>query len=262
MNAPTHPSPSRRGPTCVLEAVGIHKSYRTGRRGPEIPVLRDVSVRIHEGEMVAVIGPSGSGKSTLLYCLSALEHVTRGEVRMDGQDLGSMKGPGLARLRRDKIGFVFQQFNLIPSLTAAENVALPARLARRPHSPQAVDGALERVGLTGQRSRHPAELSGGQQQRVAIARVLADEPDIVFADEPTGALDTRNSRQVLALLRAAADDGRAVVMVTHDLDAASQADRVLVLRDGRLCAELPRPTVLQLLEALESSAGPIEGHGA
>lgn len=235
----------------LIRAQDLHKTFPgTERKGPRVPVLRGISLDVHAGEMVAVVGPSGSGKSTLLYCLSGLEPCDSGSVRLAGQDIGALGRSALSALRRRHVGFVFQSYNLIPSLTARENVALPARLARRQASRSDVDAALAEVGLT-ERARHrPGQLSGGQQQRVAIARVLAMRPDIVFADEPTGSLDTATGAEVLRLLRATAGDGRAVVVVTHDLEAAALADRVLVLRDGLLHSELRHPTPERVLEAI------------
>ena len=234
----------------LVEADDVGKSFPGTDGAADTPVLRGVSLSVHHGELVAVVGPSGSGKSTLLYCLSGLEPTTSGSVSIAGTTLGSLSRSRLARLRRDHVGFVFQSYNLIASLTARENVALPARLARRGVSSAEVDAALARVGLSERAGYRPAALSGGQQQRVAIARVLAARPDVVFADEPTGALDTAAGAEVLSLLRLAAQEGSAVVMVTHDLAAAARADRVLVLRDGSLAAELIRPDVDQVFAAV------------
>lgn len=200
--------------------------------------------------MVSIVGPSGSGKSTLLYCLSGLETPTSGSVQIAGTDLAGLGRGALAALRREFVGFVFQSYNLIPSLNARENVVLPARLSRRPISRADADRALAEVGLGDRGSHKPSELSGGQQQRVAIARVLASRPSIVFADEPTGALDTATGAEVLRLLRQVTADGRSVVLVTHDLEAAALADRVLVLRDGAIHSELTSPTVGEVLEAM------------
>ncbi len=200
--------------------------------------------------MVSIVGPSGSGKSTLLYCLSGLEPYNSGSVRVEGHELGELGRSALASLRRDHVGFVFQSYNLIPSLSARENVALPARLARRGARRTDVTAALAAVGL-GDRARHkPGQLSGGQQQRVAIARVLAMKPHIVFADEPTGSLDTASGDGVLQQLRDVAREGRSVVVVTHDLEAAARTDRVLVLRDGVIHSELREPTPEQVLDAV------------
>nr|WP_246314222.1 ABC transporter ATP-binding protein [Kineococcus aurantiacus] len=219
--------------------------------------MRGVSVTVHPGELVAVVGPSGSGKSTLLHCLSGLEDPTSGTVRIAGTPLAGLSGAALARLRREHVGFVFQSYNLIPSLTAWDNVALPVRLARRRVRAEDVDRALARVGLSERAGFKPAALSGGQQQRVAIARALVVERDVVFADEPTGALDTAAGAQVLALLREAASGRRAVVVVTHDLEAAATADRVLVLRDGTVHDELSGVSAAQVLEAVTRAAAKV-----
>ncbi|AZZ49998.1 ABC transporter ATP-binding protein [Rathayibacter rathayi] len=237
----------------LIEAVGISKSFQTGRRAPAVDVLDGVSLRVNRGEFVAIVGPSGSGKSTLLYCLSSLEAPTSGDVRIAGTAVGGLRQAELARFRRDTLGFVFQQFNLIPSLSARENVALAGRLARRRDAADRADQALAAVGLA-DRARHtPGRLSGGQQQRVAIARALAADPEVVFADEPTGSLDGAAGARVLALLRSLASGERSVVMVTHDLDAATLADRVLVLRDGRIHAEITTPTRPAILAALDAA---------
>ena len=238
----------------LLEARDLTKTFPAADGRGATPVLRGVTLSVAPGELVAVVGPSGSGKSTLLYCLSGLEPATSGSVAIAGTTLDGLSRGRLARLRRDHLGFVFQSYNLVPSLTARENVALPARLARRPVSGADVDAALARVGLAERASYRPAALSGGQQQRVAIARVLAARPDVVFADEPTGALDTAAGAEVLDLLRLAAGEGRAVVVVTHDLAAAARADRVLVLRDGALAAELTHPGVDQVFAAVADEA--------
>lgn len=233
----------------LLSARGVSKEYAV-RRSPSVTVLRGVDAEVRQGEMLSIVGPSGSGKSTLLYCLAGLERADAGEITFDGLRIDGLTQRRLAVLRRDRIGFVFQNYNLIPSLSAAENIALPARLARR-HTPDVL-AALAAVGLRGHGDRRPGELSGGQQQRVAIARVLAVHPDIVFADEPTGALDTTTGRQVLDLLRAHASGESGVVLVTHDLEAAARADRTLVLRDGTVVTELMRPTATEILEVLQA----------
>jgi putative ABC transport system ATP-binding protein len=189
------------------------------------------------------MGPSGSGKSTFLHCAAGLDRPTSGSVRLAGIDLATLDEDALSRLRRERIGFVFQSFNLIPSLTARQNVALPLRLAGHKPARGRVDEVLELVGLGGRVRHRPAELSGGQQQRVAIARALIARPAVIFADEPTGALDTRTARDVLGLLREAVDElGQTVVMVTHDPVAAASADTVLFLADGRLVDTLAAPT--------------------
>lgn len=238
----------------LIEARDLRKTFPAAtRRAVPIAVLGGVSLEVDAGEMVAIVDPSGSGKSTLLYCLSGLEGASSGSVRLMGTELSSLRRVELARLRRDHIGFIFQSFNLIPSLRARENVALSGRLAKRRIDHEDVDRALADVGLS-DRARHlPGELSGGQQQRVAIARILATRPDIVFADEPTGSLDSVTGSGVLDLLRKAAAGRRSVVMVTHDLEAAARADRVLVLRDGVIHLELLAPTAEQVFAAVAQS---------
>ncbi|MFJ9697073.1 ABC transporter ATP-binding protein [Kitasatospora sp. NPDC101183] len=240
-------------------AVELRSVRRTYRRGPE-PVLGldEVSLGFPFGTFTAVMGPSGSGKSTLLRAAAGLEAVDGGEVLVDGTVLGGLRDKALTVLRRERIGFVFQSFNLLPALTAAQNVALPAKLAGRRPAPAEVLAALAAVGLADRAGHRPGELSGGQQQRVAIARALLTRPAVLLADEPTGALDTRSGREVLSLLRGMADDPtRAVVMVTHDPYAASYADRVVFLRDGRPAGALERPTVEQIaarMTALETAS--------
>jgi len=227
----------------VDEAIrlwGIRKAYGTG--DSRVTALDGVSVGFGRATLTAVMGPSGSGKSTLLHCAAGLDRPDDGQVTVGDVDLAGLSETALTELRRARIGFVFQAFNLVSSLTAAQNVALPLRLAGRRPPPGAVETALAEVDLTDRGRHRPGELSGGQQQRVAIARALVTRPDVVFADEPTGALDTGSSRQVLGLLRAAVDrHSRTVVMVTHDPMAAAYADRVLFLADGRIVDELTRP---------------------
>ncbi|MEV7323128.1 ABC transporter ATP-binding protein [Streptomyces sp. NPDC093970] len=216
---------------------------RYGSGGTSVTALDEVSLAFPRGTFTAVMGPSGSGKSTLLQCAAGLDRPTSGSVTVGDTELTGLSGTRLTLLRRERIGFVFQAFNLLPSLTAEQNVALPLRLAgRRPGRAQ-VRHALDQVGL-GDRARHrPTEMSGGQQQRVALARALITRPDVLFADEPTGALDSRTGREVLTLLRGMVDrDGQTVVMVTHDPVAASYADRVVFLVDGRVDGELTGAT--------------------
>ena len=210
-----------------------------------------VTMTLARGSFTAIMGPSGSGKSTLLQIAAGLDRPTGGRVRLGEHELADLSEKALARLRRERIGFVFQSFNLLAALTAEQNVALPARLAGKRLPRAVVRAALERVGL-GDRTRHrPAELSGGQQQRVAIARALVGQPDVIFADEPTGALDTGSSRSILALLRQTIDEGdRTLVMVTHDPSAAAWADRVVFMADGRLAGELVAPTAEQVADRL------------
>lgn len=241
--------------TPLLAAHDLTKTFPpASRKEPPTAVLHGVSLAVSTGEMVSIVGPSGSGKSTLLYCLAGLESPTSGTVTLGGRDLPSLSRAQLASLRREQLGFVFQQFNLVSSLSAWENVALPARLGRRKVAPAAVDAALASVGLGSHARKRPGQLSGGQQQRVAVARVLAQRPPLVFADEPTGSLDTASGAEVLRLLRDTATAGSAVAMVTHDLEAAALADRVLVLRDGSIHAELHSPTPDDVLAAVRSAA--------
>ncbi|GHF56932.1 ABC transporter ATP-binding protein [Kitasatospora xanthocidica] len=220
--------------------LSVSKTYP----GSPGPVLHDVSVEFPAGSMTAVMGPSGSGKTTLLHCAAGLDRPSSGRVLIGDTDLADCDQQALTDLRRDRVGFVFQQFNLLPMLTAHENVALPLRLAGRRPDRETVLGALARVGLRDLADRRPAQLSGGQQQRVAIARTMATRPELVFADEPTGALDRKSGRQVVALLRDLVDrDGGAVVMVTHDPVAAAAADQAYYLVDGRIVDALRHPTV-------------------
>jgi putative ABC transport system ATP-binding protein len=226
--------------TPVAEAVrltGARRVYGGGDRA--VVALDDLTLGFAPGTFTAIMGPSGSGKSTLLQCAAGLDRLTAGTVHLGGVDVGALSEQRRTVLRRDRIGFVFQAFNLVASLTAAQNVELPLRLAGRRPAPAAVRAALAEVGLADRAGHRPGELSGGQQQRVAIARALITRPDVVFADEPTGALDTAASREVLGLLRAAVDGhGQTVVMVTHDPVAASYADEVVFLRDGRIADRL------------------------
>jgi putative ABC transport system ATP-binding protein len=222
-----------------LNDVTVHYGAESRR----VTALDGITVDLRSGTFTAIMGPSGSGKSTLLHCAAGLDRPTAGEVVIDGIRLGGLDETGLTVLRRERIGFVFQAFNLVSSLTAAQNVALPLRLAGRRYEPAAVTAALAQVGLADRVRHRPGELSGGQQQRVAIARAMVTRPAVLFADEPTGALDGRTSRQVLDLLRALVDDhGQTIVMVTHDPVAAAFADQVLLLADGRLVDRLEAGT--------------------
>ncbi|MEV4944172.1 ABC transporter ATP-binding protein [Streptomyces sp. NPDC053755] len=214
------------------------------RHHHDVRALDGVDLDFRTGTFTAVMGPSGSGKSTLLQCAAGLDRPTGGRVEVGGIALEGLSERRLTLLRRDTIGFVFQSFNLLPSLTAAQNVALPLRLAGRRPSRSEVRQALDRVGLAGREKHRPGQLSGGQQQRVAIARALITRPAVLFGDEPTGALDSTTGREVLTMLRELVDrDGRTIVMVTHDPVAASRADRVVFLVDGRVAGELSSPTV-------------------
>jgi putative ABC transport system ATP-binding protein len=218
--------------TRVLEAQGLAKTYDTG--GVEVLALRGVDLAIERGEFVAIMGPSGCGKSTLLNLLAGLDRPTAGEVRLDGERIDRLSEAELARLRRRKIGFVFQFFNLLPTLSAVENVELPLLLVGRARKDarRTANELMAELGVGDKRAAAPAQLSGGQQQRVALARALANTPDIVLGDEPTGNLDSATAREVLALLRAARDRGQTLLIVTHDARVAAAADRIVSLRDG------------------------------
>ena len=216
-----------------------------------VRALDGVTLGFEPGTFTAVMGPSGSGKSTLLQTAAGLDRPTSGRVHLGETEVSALGERALARLRRERLGFVFQSFNLLGALTAAQNVALPSRLAGRKLKRQQVAAALAAVGLEGRAGHRPAQLSGGQQQRVAIARALVGEPELLFADEPTGALDLRAGREVLALLRDTVDrGGRTLVMVTHDPSAAAYADRVVFMADGRLAGELHAPTAEQVAERM------------
>jgi putative ABC transport system ATP-binding protein len=235
----------------AVEAVDVRRSYRLD--GVTVEALRGVSIRVDPGEYVAVVGPSGSGKSTLMHLLAGLDRPTAGSVYVGTQDITTMSDKALTKLRRQHIGFVFQSFNLLPTLSAEENVLLPLTIAGRKIPRETIDALLERVGLTERRRHRPSELSGGQQQRVAIARALISEPTVLFADEPTGNLDSNAGAMVLDLLREAVDiDGQTTVMVTHDPLAAARADRVLFLADGRIVSDLAQPTEADVLAQMKA----------
>ena len=231
---------ARPGGATAIAAAGVTKSFPVGKGS--VQILHDVSLDVGFSELVAVMGPSGSGKSTLLYCLAGLEDPTDGEVTLAGRRLASTSRADRARMRRSEVGFVFQSYNLIPTLSAYENVALPYRLRReRPPAPL-IRQTLSDVGLADRTHALPPTMSGGEQQRVALARVIAQQPQIVFADEPTGALDTRSGSVVLTQLqRLAHEPGRCVLVVTHDPSVAAQCDRVIFLSDGQVRSTL-RPT--------------------
>ncbi|MGC4747671.1 ABC transporter ATP-binding protein [Micromonospora sp. DT201] len=237
----------------VVEVSEVTRRFANG-----VTALAGISVSFDTGSFTAVMGPSGSGKSTLLQCAAGLDRPTSGRVSLAGQDLTVLSERRLTLLRRDRIGFVFQSFNLMPALTAEQNVALPLRLAGRRPSRSDVLASLAAVGLAERGGHRPGELSGGQQQRVAIARALLTAPTVLFADEPTGALDSRSGEQVLRLLRELVDQRRqTVVMVTHDAHAAAYADRVLFLADGRIDGEILAPTaeaIMMQLARLEAAA--------
>jgi putative ABC transport system ATP-binding protein len=236
-------------PRPAVVAVDLVKTYGSGEAA--VTALGGVSASFTAGRFSAIMGPSGSGKSTLVHCLAGLDTVDSGKVLIGDTDITRLKDKQLTRLRRSAIGFVFQSFNLLPTLTAAENIELPLRIAGRRLDRDWLDGIVRTLGL-GDRLRHrPSELSGGQQQRVAIARALVTHPVVVFADEPTGNLDSRAGQELLGLLRHSVTElGQTIVMVTHDPVAASHADGVLFLADGRLAGELEKPTVSAVLDRL------------
>jgi putative ABC transport system ATP-binding protein len=233
----------------AVRAEAATKVYGTGDTA--VRALDDVSMAIPAGRFTAIMGPSGSGKSTLMHCLAGLDTLTSGRVFVGDVDLGSLSDKELTRLRRDRIGFVFQAFNLLPMLSARENITLPIDLAGRRPDRDWLDRVVDTIGLRPRLKHRPSELSGGQQQRVAVARALASRPDVIVADEPTGNLDSRSGAEVLAFLRRAVDEmGQTVVMVTHDPNAAAYADAVVFLADGRAVEHMSEPTAERVLERL------------
>ncbi|WP_326847104.1 ABC transporter ATP-binding protein [Streptomyces kaniharaensis] len=240
--------------TIAARAEGLTKAYGSGET--RVVALDAVSVSVPHGEFVAIMGPSGSGKSTLMHCLAGLDTATGGQIWIGDNEITRLKDKKLTQLRRDRIGFIFQAFNLLPTLTALENITLPMDIAGRKADQAWVDKVIDTVGLAGRLKHRPTELSGGQQQRVACARALASRPDIIFADEPTGNLDSRAGAEILAFLRSSVDDlGQTIVMVTHDPVAASYADRVLFLADGRIVDELLEPSADSVLDRMRKFDG-------
>ncbi|MFJ6656800.1 ABC transporter ATP-binding protein [Streptomyces sp. NPDC091377] len=251
-------------PGPAVELRGVRRQYGRGVRA--VHALAGVDLALPRGSFTAVMGPSGSGKSTFLQCAAGLDRPSAGSVRLGGTEITGMRENQLTELRRSRLGFVFQAFNLLPSLTVEQNVLLPLRLAGQRQDRHRAATVLARVGLAGKAGRRPGELSGGQQQRVAIARALVTRPDVIFADEPTGALDTVTAAEILGLLRHAVDTlGATVVMVTHDPAAAVWADRVLFLADGTFADGLERGSAEQItarMAALTSRAGAMAGAAA
>ncbi len=234
------------GSIVAARVVDLTKVYGSG--DAEVRALDGVSLDIAAGEFTAVMGPSGSGKSTLMHCCAALDVPTSGQVYVGDTEIGNLSDKKLTVLRRERIGFVFQSFNLVPTLTAGENILLPLSIAGRKPDPEWYDSVIATVKLGDRLDHRPNQLSGGQQQRVAVARALMSRPHIVFADEPTGNLDSRSGAEVLSLLRSSVDDrGQTIVMVTHDPVAAAYTDRVVFLADGRIVDELRRPDREQVL---------------
>lgn len=242
----------------VVTARGVEKSFPLPQRGKgRLSILRGVDLDISAGEFVAIVGRSGSGKSTLLHCLSGILPIDNGSIEISGIRMNPASKAQRARLRRDRVGFVFQDLNLLGSLTVRDNVLLPARLAGMRINKRVVEAALTQVGLADKARSYPDQLSGGQRQRVAIARVVVREPDVIFADEPTGSLDVETSGEVMALLRECTGRATALVTVTHDLEVAATADRVVVLDGGQCRAVLQRPTPEQVFDALREEGQPM-----
>jgi putative ABC transport system ATP-binding protein len=234
----------------AARATELSKIYGQGET--QVVALDRVSVAFRQAEFTAIMGPSGSGKSTLMHCVAGLDTFSSGSVRIGETELGSLKDKQLTRLRRDKIGFIFQAFNLLPTLSALENITLPMDIAGRKPDKEWLDTVIRMVGLSDRLSHRPSQLSGGQQQRVAVARALASRPDIIFGDEPTGNLDSRSGAEVLGFLRNSVRElGQTVVMVTHDPVAAAYADRVVFLADGRIVDEMHGPTADSVLDRMK-----------
>jgi len=245
--------PTRHG-NAAARAIDLRKVYGSG--DTQVTALDGVTVEFRPGEFTAIMGPSGSGKSTLMHCLAALDDATSGQVFVGEADLTALGDKELTRIRRDRIGFVFQAFNLVPTLTAMENITLPMDIAGRKPNKEWLDTVINTVGLSDRLDHKPSQLSGGQQQRVACARALASRPDIVFADEPTGNLDSVSGAEVLGFLpRSVQEFGQTVVMVTHDPNAAGYADRVLFLGDGHIVDEMNEPTSERVLDRMKSFDG-------
>ena len=236
--------------SAAARAEGAVKVYGSGET--EVRALDNVDITFERGRFTAIMGPSGSGKSTLMHCMAALDNLTEGQAFIGDTNLSSLSDKELTMLRRDRVGFIFQAFNLVPTLNAIENITLPMDLARREPDQEWVDSVITTVGLGDRLTHRPNELSGGQQQRVAVSRALASKPEIIFADEPTGNLDSRSGTDVLRFMRQAVDDlGQTIVMVTHDAKAASHADRTVFLADGTLQGEMLDPTADQILDYMK-----------
>jgi putative ABC transport system ATP-binding protein len=247
-------APERTASAQVLDAVAVTRRY--GEGDACVDALRGVSLGVEEARMTAIMGPSGSGKSTLMHILAGLDRPDSGSVWVDGLEITAMNDSQLTLLRRQKIGFVFQFFNLLPMLTAEENIVLPLSIAGRKPEREWLEDLLETVGIADRRGHRPAEMSGGQQQRVAIARAIVSRPRVLFADEPTGNLDSTTSDEVLRLLRRSVEElGQTTVMVTHDPHAAALADRILFLADGQIVKEVRESTAAEVLAAMQEVSG-------
>ncbi|HEV7167247.1 MAG TPA: ABC transporter ATP-binding protein [Micrococcaceae bacterium] len=233
----------------AVAATALSKTY--GRGETKVAALKNIDVSFDTGKFTAIMGPSGSGKSTLMHCLAGLDSVDSGSIRIGGTEIAGLNDAQLTKLRRDRIGFVFQAFNLVPTLTAEQNITLPHQLASRSVDREWFDYVVTTLGLTDRLKHRPHELSGGQQQRVAVARALLTRPDVIFGDEPTGNLDSKSGGEVLAMLRRSSREmGQSIIMVTHDATAASYADRVVLMNDGVLVGEVNEPTADSVLAAL------------
>jgi len=237
--------------TIAASTTSATKVYGSGE--DTVYALREVSVDFYEGQFTAIMGPSGSGKSTLMHCIAGLDELSSGSAIIDGTDLSTLKDKSLTELRREKIGFVFQSFNLVPTLTANENIRLPLMLGNNKGDEAWIQKVIDTVHLQDRLTHRPSELSGGQQQRVAVARALASQPHIIFADEPTGNLDSITGAEILTFMRKAVDDlGQTIVMVTHDPVAAAYADRIIFLADGHIVNEMTEPTADRVLDLMKS----------
>jgi putative ABC transport system ATP-binding protein len=250
MNSPTPAPPPTTALVAAAGAIDAKKIYGVGDAA--VHALDGVSVSFEPGRFTAIMGPSGSGKSTLLHCLAGLDSLSEGAVFIGDTYLAQLNDKQLTELRRKQVGFIFQAYNLIPTLTARENIVLPMMLGGEDGDEQWIDRVIETVGLTDRKTHRPSELSGGQQQRVAVARALASRPTIVFADEPTGNLDSNSGGEILRFMRSAVDEfGQTIVMVTHDANAAAYADRVVFLADGKIVADMSEPTADKIIDRMK-----------
>ncbi|MDQ6936403.1 MAG: ABC transporter ATP-binding protein [Actinomycetota bacterium] len=246
-----HPTSAPPITRVAARAIGLSKTYGSG--DTVVRALEDISIDLAAGEFTAIMGPSGSGKSTLMHCLAGLDSATSGSVFIGDTELSGLSDKKMTQLRRDRVGFVFQAFNLVPTLTALENITLPMDIAGRKPDQAWLDSVIDTLGLRDRLGHRPSELSGGQQQRVACARALAGQPEIIFGDEPTGNLDSRSSGEVMAILRSSVTElGQTVVIVTHDPRAAGYADRVVFLADGRVVSEMRTPTAESVLDRMKN----------